>query len=176
MILGESVGEARDHAGHIGSESHFNLAQARHSAVVFDGVVQQGGDHHLFGQGNAAAGLAHHQRGHAEQMRHVRDISAFAVLGVELARVFDSLGKTRGEDEAGILDHVQSPPMQDVKRLGYRRREAAKDASAQESRLMKARASASWGKRASSALNSRGWTERRRPRMRTGCFRCSISW
>lgn len=44
------------------------------------------------------------------------------------------------------------------------------------SRLRNASASLSCGNCASSALNSRECTQRRRPLRRTGCFRCSISW
>ena len=41
---------------------------------------------------------------------------------------------------------------------------------------MNASASLRFGNCASSALNSAEWTQRRRPRIRTGCFKCSISW
>ena len=44
-----------------------------------------------------------------------------------------------------------------------------------QSRLINAMASASCGNCASSSLNSRECTQRRTPRIRTGCFRCSIS-
>lgn len=42
-------------------------------------------------------------------------------------------------------------------------------------RLMKARASLSCGNCCSSALKAAEWTQRRSPRILTGCLRCSIS-
>ncbi len=117
-VLCECVGKRCDHAGHVETEALLNFAQARRAAVVFNGVVQQGGDHHVLCHGDAAAGFAHHQRGHADQVRHVRNVGAFAVLRVQLARVFDGLGKALGQNEARILGHADAPREGSGKRVG----------------------------------------------------------
>ncbi len=60
--------------------------------MVFDGVVQERSDGHIFGDRKIdVAGFAQHQRSHTQQVRHDGDARSFAGFNVEVPGIVDRL-------------------------------------------------------------------------------------
>ena len=75
--------------------------------MIFDGVVKDSGDDHIFSDQDWAACLAHHQRCDSEQMSHVGDLGSLAGFRVERARIVNGAGKAVSEDE-GLVWGISS--------------------------------------------------------------------
>ena len=90
MALGSSAKLSEsplDHTRYIGAKIGGDIFEARSAAMIFNGIVEECGDDHVFCYGEVdESGLAHDQGGYAQQVGHERNASSLSALDMEVAR------------------------------------------------------------------------------------------
>jgi hypothetical protein len=72
--------------------------------------MKEGGDHHVFGDGEpGVASLTHNEGGNPEKMCHVRNVGTLAPFDVDDTRVFDCARKPAGQVELLGFIVVRTP-------------------------------------------------------------------